>query len=210
MAKSGKLEVPVAFFVCAFENLLTNYGIDYEQPEKVPQVPPKDDSKSKKGREAACTFQSRIADLRLRRMLDQEPEIYANAHEKIEKGIEKYSNSIAGRPSANINDAFEAERAKRHDVPLYIRNSIKRERIWWKEKKQPRPLNMSQITKEYTGRLQQAESIGRNRAMNRRKKLEQHKLAGTQGLPKPRKTHKTSAYYVDENSNTGTNYYHRD
>ena len=213
MEKQAKPDVSVAFFVSAFEGLLGNYGIDYEAPMKIPNPPPKEQPATKKGRDTgACSFQSRIADLRLKRAQDQADSIYADADKKIENDIARYANAIAGTPSSNIAKAFEAERAERPDVPLYIRNNDKHEMIWWKEKKPPRPINMAKIQKEYSERLKLAETTGKNRAMNRKKKLEQHVIQGNQILlNQTQKTTKPSTkrgYYPDQsNTASGSNYY---
>ena len=159
-----------------FNLLATTYGIPADPlvklnfPEKTEKTPSEEKSSS---------FQSRIVDLRLRRQQETLIQLQNDKNEAISSIIEEVYQRLRAN-SEDIDDVFEADKANRSDVPLYLRNidnDFKNDERLTKSRKSPhKPMNMKNIAREYTNRLERSRVIGTTRAEKRVLKMQMHAL----------------------------------
>lgn len=159
-----------------FNLLATTYGIPADPqiklnfPEKTEKTPTEEKSSS---------FQSRIVDLRLRRQQETLVQLQNDKNEAISSTIEEVYQKLRSN-TEDIDDAFEAEKANRSEVPLYLRNidnDFKNDERLTKSRKSPhKPMNMKNIAREYTNRLERSRVIGTTRAEKRVLKMQMHAL----------------------------------
>lgn len=163
-------EVPTLFFLRAFEQLCSAYNNEYEPETTFPKAPKVKTQKKTDNDLRKCTFQSKIADVRLRKERVQIEEARVKVSEDINKLIEEFRSDSTEQK--DVSEAFKREIAVRSEVPLYIRNELKdQEAEQLKSKKSRAPMNMSQIRKEFTERLKRSEELGKTRALNRKQKM---------------------------------------
>ena len=158
-------------------NLLANtYGIPSD-----PQIQLNFPNNAEKivNEDKSSSFQSRIVDLRLRRQQETLIQLQKEKNDAISSMIEEVYQKLRDN-SDDIDDAFAAEKANRSDVPLYLRNTeyeIRNEERYQKARKSPhKPMNMKNITREYTNRLERSRVIGPTRAEKRVLKMQMHAL----------------------------------
>lgn len=158
-------------------NLLANtYGIPSD-----PQIQLNFPNNAEKivNEDKSSSFQSRIVDLRLRRQQETLIQLQKEKNDAISSMIEEVYQKLRDN-SDDIDDAFAAEKANRSDVPLYLRNTeyeIRNEERYQKARKSPhKPMNMKNITREYTNRLERSRVIGTTRAEKRVLKMQMHAL----------------------------------
>ena len=173
IAMTKEADVPTLFFLQAFEQLCYKYDQNYEPTASFPKAPKSKPPPAKKSeiKEARlCTFQSKIADIRLKKQQAQIAEARVQAENSISQQIEEY-RTASEQTQRDVSEAFKRERAVRSDVPLYLRNQQKDEEAQrWKSKKS-KPINMPQIRKEFSERLKRSEQLGKTRAINRRERM---------------------------------------
>lgn len=133
--------------------------------------PPVEDMKSPMRQEKRVAFNSSIADLRVKRVIENQGQAVrdfnADFAQKVDALAEECKNSIV-----NLDDVFGAEAVERPTKPLYILNeekdvaeAEKRKRIHMKS------LDIAKIESEMKKRLSGAEEQGKKRAENRVKRL---------------------------------------
>lgn len=159
-----------------FNLLASTYGIPADPLIEL-NFPEKDEKTVNEDK--SSSFQSRIVDLRLRRQQETLIQLQNDKNEAISSMIEDvYQKLIAN--SEDIDDAFEADKANRSDVPLYLRNidnDYKIEEKYAKARRSPhKPMNMRNIEREYTNRLERSRVIGTTRAEKRVLKMQMHAL----------------------------------
>ena len=174
-AKKQEYNVNNDFMRNVFNLLAASYSMPSES-----QIPLKFKDEEKEPQEdKSQAFQSRIVDLRLRRQQEQLVQYQIESNQKISGMIEDIAQKLKEN-SEDIDEVFEPEKAERFDVPLYLRNTDydrKREDRYNREIRSPhKPMNMKNIQREYTNRLERAQVIGTARAEKRYYKMQMHAL----------------------------------
>lgn len=191
--KSGKESVNVEEEFCtrAF-SLLASF---YETPSitEIVTFPPVKKS-SEAAPEKKIAFSSNLADLRLKRAQAKQLERCDSINESIATRIEEMAE-IFKTSTVDLDDVFLPEQASRSDLPIYLRNQQKDERMEYEKsmrKTQYRPMEMAEIQKEYSQRLETAKQKGVDRAQKRADRFKSH-IAG-------QTTHFTPSKFHDDTS----------
>jgi hypothetical protein len=156
-----------AFFKYVYGLVASAYNPDDAVPEPVLKLPPA------KARSAAnpvvpSTFQSKIADLRLRRMQERIDALHVEANNQAKAACESYSQMLHSNAPVEIEEVFKPEKAKRRNYPLYLENAERdRSAAKWRPKEQPPRVPLEEINRKFSNRLEEAKERGSARAHNR-------------------------------------------
>lgn len=157
---------PVDFYYKTFALLAYAYKSGPEQTYKLPKPNNIGEIKEDKSH----PFQSRIVDLRLRRIQNTRNKIQVESNQKILDSYDQIEELINEYKDNDIESIFQPEKVALSDVPLYlqnIQNDEKNDHLKNQRKKRANPIDLKTIEKQYTERLKRSEQIGKQRAKDR-------------------------------------------
>ena len=145
------------------------------------------------------SFHSNVADLRLKRSVDQQAKENQSLQQNVASRIENMAETLKDN-DVDLDDVFMPEKAERPELPKYLQNLQRDEEIMQGLMKKPLhiPMDMLKVQREYTRRLEIARKKGIERAKNRIQR-QQKGEAGSPSLS----TYKSSfsdRYYYDPGS----------
>lgn len=113
-------------------------------------------------------FESSITDLRVRREQESQASSMASINDSINKRVEEVAAEF-NQSNVDLDDVFAKEVAVRPDIPKYILNQQLDEKFEIERRKKRRvsPMDVQEIEKKQTIRLQTAKEKGIDRAMRR-------------------------------------------
>jgi hypothetical protein len=155
------------FFKHVYSMIASIYNPDDSAAQPPPSLPvPK--TRSARNPVTPSTFQSKIADLRLRRMQDRIDALHAEAANQAKAACDNYAQMLHSRPTLEIDEVFKPERARRRNYPLYLENEEKdRSAARWRPKQQPARVPLEEINRNFSARLEDAKEKGSARAQRR-------------------------------------------
>lgn len=113
-------------------------------------------------------FHSSISDLRLMRSEDQRQKTLVQVDRDITQRIEDMTEVLKTSP-IDLDEIFMPEEADRPEIPKYLRSQQADDKAWEElfKRKEYHSMNMQDIQKEYTRRLNSAQKKGIERAKRR-------------------------------------------
>ena len=161
------------FFTRFYDLLYTNFT--KEEPKSIMTFPPMKPGSEVKP-EPSQAFNSRIADLRVKRAHDKRVNNnQTDEDKKLRKRMKKLEKETKEN-NESIDEIFERVGVPRAEVPVYVANAQKdEEAMRLKRKTNKKHEDLQQVKKQFTERLQQASQKGKNRAIQRYEKITTHK-----------------------------------
>lgn len=142
----------------------------YETPSTEEQLtfPPAKKTNASQLPSQKLEFESSITDLRVRREQESQASTIASINDSINKRVEEIASEF-NQFDVNLDDVFAKEVADRPEIPKYILNQQLDEKFEIERRKKQKvlPMDVQEIEKKQTARLQTAKEKGIDRAMKR-------------------------------------------
>lgn len=153
-------------FCQRFLSLMVSF---YDEPSMNPIITfPQTVSDPEAKEETYQPFQSRVIDLRLRRMQDKLEEFQINQNEKIENNLNKIDKKQQ-ELHPELDDLFAPETVQRSSVPYHVQAQQKdaERNAWHMRNRKNKPIDYQEVEREYKQRLVQSKQTGEARAKQR-------------------------------------------
>lgn len=142
----------------------------YETPSTTEQLtfPPAKKANPPQSQAQKLEFESSITDLRVRREQESQASSIASINDSINKRVEEIASEF-NQSNVDLDDVFAPEVVVRPEIPKYLLNQQLDEKFEIERRKKRRllPMDVQEIEKKQTARLQTAKEKGIERAKKR-------------------------------------------
>ena len=137
--------------------------LDFPEIEKNEQTP----QNSPKQQEKKIAFNSAIAELRYKKLLDTQKELSQSYNEKFSQTFEDFNKNCAVNNFEEFELSFMPPQAERPEVPLYMTNQQKDLEIIESKRVPVKPINAKEIEQEMKAKLKSSKQRGVERSRQR-------------------------------------------
>ena len=157
----------LSLFVSMYEPTMST---DLYTPYMTQDSEEEDDDYSNK-----ISFQSGKCDFYLQKAIEERMNSEAHASDIISEKLSSIRHQI-DQETVDLTDVFTLEKTQKPDVPFYIQNMLKEEKVRFKPKKRPPPLDIGEMTKQFTMRLEKHKALTEERARKRILRLQSYEI----------------------------------